>query len=157
MAPLWNAHPCCLNVCQLPSAWAETVLVQSLRESAQWVFELKTKTKHSQLTCQQLFWIYMEWIIQAPTHLFPLSTVHAKYSSDPDRKNLSLFSGSRKHGHTFPLHVLEVQILYILVQYPTYSTQQIHETPNVVGNCIWKYCFIKKNPHCHLLYWNLSQ
>lgn len=46
-------------------AWAETVLVQSLQESAQWVFELKKKRKKSQwessqLTHQLFYWIYME-------------------------------------------------------------------------------------------------
>lgn len=93
-------------------AWAETVLVQSLQESAQWVFELKKKKKkpvgkqsadpstvlldlHGNESSKHLHII----------SLLPLPTVHAKHSSDPDKKKMSLFSGSHKHGQTLSLYM----------------------------------------------------
>lgn len=103
--------PCLLlDPCvSFPALGLKTVSARSLSESAQWVFELKNTNKQtgkprgggggsSQLTRRRFRWIYVE-MNQPSTFTLSvspllLSTVHAKYSSDPDRKNASLLSGS---------------------------------------------------------------
>lgn len=98
-------------MCQLSSAWAETDLVQSLQESAQWVFELKKKKKGTGKASADPTTVLLDLHgNESSKHLHivslpPSPTVHAKRSSDPDKKKMSLFSGSHKHGQTLSLYM----------------------------------------------------
>lgn len=48
-ASLRNVHARSFDISQLSSAWAEMTLVQSLQESAQWVFVVKKKKKRNEM------------------------------------------------------------------------------------------------------------
>lgn len=84
---LRNAHACSFNIRQFSTAWAEIILVQSLQESAQWVFDVKNKmlvgkksadptavlNLHKKNPIQTLWWSAPLSIIIWPSHALIIS------------------------------------------------------------------------------------